>query len=208
VNLSILIASRSADRFAIALAVLSPVAGVLSHRGLKIDLTQQYAPAVMAVPELVAVLAACLGVLVLRPQLWVVDRLGVPSRRWIPSVAAVVAGALGPQLILVVAVLVALPPAQFTRCAANVLALTALAYLVSPFVGAFGSSGLILMLYFALTCAQQMEPAIGDWSPLVISTGGGGRWVVAVATTAVALVVTVRTLGRTRLTWGPDLDLA
>jgi len=83
-----------------------------------------------------------------------------------------------------------------------------LAYLLAPFVGTFVASGSVLMLYFALVCVLQMEPAVWPWSPMVASTGPDGRWPLAVLTATAAITVTAITLGKTLRTWGRDLDLA
>ncbi|GAA2378352.1 hypothetical protein Cme02nite_19350 [Catellatospora methionotrophica] len=53
-----------------------------------------------------------------------------------------------------------------------------------------------------------MEPATGPWSPLTISTMADGRRIIVIGTAVAAAAVTLWTLGRTRLTWGRDLDLA
>ncbi|MEV6928977.1 hypothetical protein AB0M46_31410 [Dactylosporangium sp. NPDC051485] len=194
--------------FLVASAILGIASAIVSRRGFKIDFAQAYLPVTMRLPELGAVLLVSLGIVILRPRLWIIDRLGLPRRRWVPSAFALAAGFVGPQLILAAATLVAMPAGDYPRVAANVVFLTALAFCVAPYLGAFVASGLVLMLYFSLTIASQMEPAIASWSPLAVSTDPGGRWTVATTAGLVAVVVTVSTLGRVRRTWGADLELA
>ncbi|XVU26672.1 hypothetical protein ACQPZJ_06365 [Actinoplanes sp. CA-054009] len=205
---SILFASRNGSRFLTVWAVLLVAAGALSHRGLKVDFTQQYSPVVMTLPEFFAVVLTVLGLILLRPQLWILDRLGVPSRRWIPAMCAFAAGVAGPQVLLLGAYLIRLPPGEWSRSAMNVLVLTAVAFGAAPFVGAFAASGTVLVLYFSALCALQIEPALRSWSPLAVETPGAGHWAVALLLAVGATGIVFRTLGRTRLTWGRDLDLA
>jgi hypothetical protein len=208
VNPSVLFASRSGASFVAALAIHLIAAASLSGRYLKISFTQQYPVTAMTVPELAAVLLACVGVMILRPQMWIIDRLGARSRRWVPSACALTMGVLGPQLVLAAAVLAQMPLDAWSRAAANVLFLASLAFLTSPFIGAFTAGGLVLMVYLGLVCALQMAPEIARWSPVVSSEAPDGRWGLAALCALAAVLVTVHTLGRTHRTWGRDLDLA
>src|SRR5262245_7265410 len=108
-NASVLFASRSGKLFLVTLGILCPASAIVSRRGFKIDLAQAYLPVTMRMPELGAVLLASLGIVILRPRMWLVDWLGVRGRRWVPSVCALAAGLGAPQIILAASVLVAMP---------------------------------------------------------------------------------------------------
>jgi hypothetical protein len=204
---SIIFRSRAGGWYATSFVLLALVSAVLSSRSLKINLTQQYPPIAMTMPELCAVILTSVGVVVLRPQLWIIDRLGVRARRWIPSVGAWALGLLGPQVVLTVSAGLGLPFDGWSRAAANTLVLGGGAYLVSPFIGPLAASGVVLMLYFGLMCALQMDPAIWPWSPLVCSTGPDGKWIFAVAAVGASLLIVVRTLGSRMRVWARDIDL-
>lgn len=203
----ILLASRAVGPFAICVTVLAGVAAGLSRHAFVIWLAKRHDAALMTLPELAAVLVACLGVILLRPRMWIIDRMGVPTRRWLPSAIALGLGICGPQLVLVAALAARLGPSSWSRSAANLLFLTALAFVVSPFIGALAASGLTLLLYLTLVISAQLEPAVAAWSPVAVSSQPSGRWLIAAAAT-VAVLVTTRTMGRTLRTWGRDLDTA
>jgi hypothetical protein len=208
----ILLASRAGGRYLACLVGCCLVCALWSRHAFKIHWATGHPAVVMGIPELCATLLTCLGVIGLRPRLWIIDRLGAPSRRWIPSTLAAILVMGGPQLVLVVAAAVDLPPDTWPLSATTVLFLAGLAVLASPFVGALRAGSLTLLLYLALTVAVQLDPRFGRWSPLAVVTWPDvepmpiGKVALAVTTSAAALAVTVRTLGRTARTWGQDQD--
>ena len=211
---AILLSSRAGGRYLACLVVCCLVGALWSRYALKIHWATDHPAVVMGIPELCAILLTCLGVIGLRPRLWIIDRLGTPSRRWIPSTAAAILTLGGPQLVLVLAAAVALRPGTWSLSATTILFLAGLAILASPFVGALRAGSLTMLLYLSLTVTAQLDPRFGTWSPLAVVTWpdvepiANGKAALAVTTSAAALAVTVRTLGRTARTWGQDLDTA
>lgn len=213
---AILLASRSGGRYFACLAALTLVSVTWSGHAFKIELSMGHPAVLMGIPEMCGVLLATVAVILLRPRMWIVDRLGVPSRRWIPSALMVVAGLAGPQIVIAAAALASLPSGTWLASATTVLFLSALAFLVSPFSGALVAASKNLMLYFTLMILAQLEPMIRMWSPLATVVWSAstvdhppyGKALVATVTTVAASIVTVRTQGRTMRTWGRDLDTA
>jgi hypothetical protein len=211
---AILMSSRAGGRYLACLVGCGLVCALCSPYGLKIDWAANHPAVVMGVPELCAILLISVGVIVLRPRMWIIDRLGIPQRRWIPSTGAALATMGGPQLALLLAATTAPRRDTWPLSATTMLFLAALAVLVAPFIGALRAGSLTLLLYFALTITAQLAPAIGACSPLAVINWPEieplppGKIALAVATTVAALAVTIRTLGRTMRTWGRDLDTA
>ena len=100
---AILMSSRAGGRYLACLVGCGLVCALCSPYGLKIDWAANHPAVVMGVPELSATLLTSVGVIVLRPRMWIIDRLGTPRRRWIPSAGAALATIGGPQLALVLA---------------------------------------------------------------------------------------------------------
>lgn len=211
---AVLVRSRGGGRFLAGLGAACLIGVLASPYGVKVALSAQHPAVALSVPELCALLAAALGVIVLRPRLWVIDRLGVPARRWIPATGAAVAVLAGPQLVLALAAAVAMRRETWPPSATTVLFLAALAVLVAPVTGALRAASAMLLLYFAVVVVAQLSPAAGTVAPLAVVTSPevepvpAGKVALAAATAGLALAVTVRTLGRTPRTWGRDLDTA
>jgi hypothetical protein len=214
VRLSILFASRAAGRYLGCVVATCGVCFLWSRYSFKIHWATDYPAVVLGIPDLSAILLTCLGMIILRPRMWIIDRLGTPTRRWIPSTGAAIAVIGGPQLGLAVAAAASLPEDTWLIRATTILFLGSLTVLVSPFVGALRAGSLSMFLYFAAAITTQLTPAVGAWSPIAIVTWPENRPVevgkvaFALLTAAAALAVTAYTLGRTSRTWGQDLDTA
>jgi hypothetical protein len=211
---AILLASRAGGRYLAILAGMGVLCLLCSPYAFKIDMAAANPAVVVGIPELSAVLLICAGVIVLRPRLWIIDRLGVPARRWIPATSAALVTIGGPQLALAIAAAAQLRRETWPPSATTVLFLAGLTVLGAPFLGALRASSLMMASYFAVLLAAQLLPAIGEWSPLAVVSWPAvqqeiaGKVAFAAVVTGGALVVTVRTLGRTPRTWGRDFDTA
>ncbi|WP_203830721.1 hypothetical protein [Actinoplanes palleronii] len=208
----IIVLSRSGIRYLLA-AILCGVAGALcAPFSLKIEMAQSNPVVVVGLAELAALALACTGLIVMRPRLWSVDRLGVTRRRWIPTACVTVLSLVCPQLVLAGADVVALPAGTWPPSATTVLFLTGLGLLLAPYTGALRATGVVLTLYVGLVLASQISHDVRLWSPLVavtwptVSGAPLGKVVLAWIVAAAALVVQIRTLGSTMRTWRSELN--
>jgi hypothetical protein len=207
VNPAILLSSRAGGRYLACLVVCAMFSVLWSQYGLRLHWATGHRAVAMGIPELCATLMICLGVIGLRPRMWILDRLGAPSRRWIPATITAIVTLCGPQLVLAFAAAADLPPATWHLSATTTLFLTGLALIASPFIGALRAGSLPLMLYVCTAVATQLDPRFGIWSPLAVVTWPeveplpDSKAALAVAAGAAALFVTFQTLGQTRRNW-------
>ncbi|MEV4705696.1 hypothetical protein [Actinoplanes sp. NPDC049316] len=206
----ILLASRAGRRYLAVLGGFAALGALCSRYGFKLQFAPAHDAVVLAVPEMCAVFLAAAALIVTRSRLWIIDRFGVRSRRWLPAIGAAVAVIAGPQLVLVAAVAAGVPEGTWPHAATSVLFLAALGVLVAPFAGTLRATWLMFGLELTLTVLAQLGPSIAAWSPLATigwpsaGTVPVGRVGIAVLTTVAAFAVTVRTLGYSGPAWQRD----
>jgi hypothetical protein len=209
---AILLRSRGGARYFAGLAVTSLIAAVFARYGLKINMAQHHPAIALTIPELCAVTLLGVGIITLRPRLWIIDRQGVPSRRWIPAVCAAVAVIAGPQIVLAAATVAALPAPSWARSATTTLVLAAASVISAVYAGPLRTIGLVALVYFATALISQIAPDFGRWSPLALVTTPSptplapGKVMAAILCSALALAVTARTLGQTMRRWSRGDD--
>ncbi|GAA2669701.1 MULTISPECIES: hypothetical protein [Actinosynnema] len=85
----------------------------------------------------------------------------------------------------------------WTWVACNALLYSALAFTLSPLVGAGAAAGITLVLYFAVGAAHNLWPGVVNAIPVSPYPGPGTHWSSALALAAVAVATHVRTRGST-----------
>jgi hypothetical protein len=203
----ILTASRGGGRYLATLVAAMAVGALCSRYGLKL----QFAPAndavVLSVPEMCAVALTAAALILTRPQLWIIERFGVPSRRWLSAVYAAAAVISGPQLVLAAAENAGLPEGTWPHAATSMLFLASLGVLSAPYAGTLQATGLVISLYLTLTATAQLSSSISYWSPVATSSWpepgptSFGKIIFSVAVAVAAVLVTVHTLGHSGRTW-------
>lgn len=147
--------------------------------------------------ELVPVVVVVVWVLATGPRLGEWETLAGRRYRW-HTLAATVSCLAVPQLVVLLSAS-ALPPRDpWTWMAANVLAVSAVAVLLSALVGHLLATVTTIALYGLAVVTQNIAGPVIDWLPITSGWDPRPRWVAAMVLTVVALVV-YRLRGATEL---------
>lgn len=199
-GLRLFLLSRSALGIVAFLVAMSGLAFVLWRFSVEINVDFVDRDPARQIPaaELVPVVTGCVLAAWMRPPFYEWERLGAARIGWYGTAATLV-GIAAPLLPMAAAVIRLPAEATWQYIPANVLVVTAVAFVLCALLGPITGTVSALALFVAACLAQNLFPEAVGLLPLSAPPSRQGTWLAALVAVVIAVVIQLRTRGAS--TW-------